>query len=275
MRSLAMHCGAQAVPFPALMGLPIPEKTNTHLPIPHHQFYEMAEDRLLKQGYSITNPQHFLNREAAHYFALMQIQHEDDDPNAEHATMAALRNSHDKTFIASLALGAKVFVCDNLSFSGDIVVGRKHTPNIWDDLPQIFEGAIKQVRVMRKRQDVRFAEYRQAPLDDHAVDHLIMETYRQGIINLKRIGKVNQEWHNPSADHGDKSVWRYFNAVTSALGPASTNQLIELPKKTINLHLLLDDYCQVDYPAELAIEGEPDVEVKPDGKGGWLSRILN
>jgi len=271
--NLMMHCGAEAVPYPALMGLPIPEKTQTHLPIPHHQFYEMAESRLLDQGYSITNPQHFLNREAAHYFALMQIQHEDEDPDAAHATMAALRNSHDKTFIASLALGAKVFICDNLSFSGDIVVGRKHTPNIWNELPEIFEGAIKKVRVMRKRQDVRFREYREAPLDDYTADHLIMETYRQGIINLKRIRVVNEEWHNPSADHGDKSVWRYFNAVTAALGPASTNQLIELPKKTINLHLLLDDFCDVDYPDELALEGE-SVELEPEPKG-WLNRILN
>lgn len=276
MQGLMMHCGAEAVPYPSLMGLPIPEKTDTHLPIPHHQFFELAQDRLIKQGYAITNPQHYLNREAAHYFALMQILHEDEDPAAEHSTMCALRNSHDKTFAASLSVGAKVFVCDNLSFSGDIVVGRKHTPNIWDELPEIFEGAIKKIRVMRKRQDVRFAEYREAPLDNHTVDHLIMETYRQGIINLKRIGRVNNEWHNPSADHGDKSVWRYFNAVTAALGPASTNQLIELPKKTIDLHLLLDDYCHIDMPAELALEddlGEP--EVKPDGKGGWLTRMLN
>jgi hypothetical protein len=258
MRSAYMHCGAEAVPFPVLAGLPVPERTDTHLPIPHHQFYELAEDRLLKQGYTINSIKHYLNRESAHYFALMQINHDDEDQNAEHSTMCALRNSHDKTFAASLAIGAKVFVCDNLSFSGDIVVGRKHTPNIWDELPEIFELAIKKISVMRKRQDIRFAEYRHAPLDDYGVDHLIMECYREGIINLQRIGKVNQEWHNPSADHGDKSVWRYFNAVTAALGPTSTNQLIQLPKKTIDLHLMLDSYCQVDayMPDDLVIEGE-------------------
>ena len=275
MQGHMMHCGAQAVPFPTLVGLPVPERTDTHLPIPHHQFFELAQDRLLKQGYAITNPQHFLNREAAHYFSLMQIKHEDEEQGAEHSTMCALRNSHDKTFAASLEVGAKVFVCDNLSFSGDIVVGRKHTPNIWDELPEIFELAIKKMLVMRKRQDVRFAEYRQAPLDDYSVDHLIMETYREGIINLKRIGKVNQEWHTPSADHGNKSVWRYFNAVTSALGPASTNQLIQLPKKTIDLHMMLDNWCHIDMPDELAIEGEPDAVVLPAEPKSWLNRILN
>ena len=271
-----MHCGAQAVPFPTIVGMPEPQRTETHLPIPHHQFFELAQDRLIAQGYDITQPMHFLNREGAHYFAIMQINHRDEERNPDHSTLCALRNSHDKTFAASLAVGAKVFVCDNLSFSGDIVVGRKHTPNIWDELPQIFEGAISKIRVMRKRQDVRFAEYRNAPLDDYTADHLIMETFRQGIINLKRIGQVNKEWHNPSADHGDKSVWRYFNAVTKALGPGSTNQLIELPKKTIDLHLLLDDFCDVEMPQDLAIEGEAEeVMAEPERESSWLRRILN
>lgn len=251
-----MHCGAQSVPFPTVVGLPMPEATDTHLPIPHHQFFEMAIDRLENQGYAIDKPKHYLNREGAHYFSLMELHHADEGQAEGHSTMCALRNSHDKMFAASLAIGARVFVCDNLSFSGDIVVGRKHTPNIWAELPEIFAGAISKIRVMRKRQDIRFAEYREAPLNDLTADHLIMETYRKGIINLKRIGKVNHEWHHPSADHGDKSIWRYFNAVTAALGPASANQLIQLPKKTIDLHLLLDEFCDVDL--EEPIEGQAE-----------------
>lgn len=256
MQGQMMHCGAEAIPFPHLMGLPVPEKTKTHVPIPHHQFHDLAIDRLLKHGYEITNPMHYINKEGAQYFSLMALNHEDEETGKEHSTMCALRNSHDKTFGASLAIGARVFVCDNLSFSGDIVVGRKHTANIWDELPELFETAIKQIRVMRKRQDVRFAEYKEAPCDNHTADHLIMECYRAGIINLRRIGKVNEEWLNPSADHGDKSVWRYFNAVTAALGPASTNQLIQLPKKTIDLHLMLDKYCDVSFDEE---EAKPSI----------------
>jgi hypothetical protein len=243
-----MHCGAKPVQWHELMALKAPDKTETHVPIQHSDFYDMATDRLIQQGYAITQPQHYLNLDAAHYFAIMQIKHDDEEQGDSHATMCALRNSHDKKFAASLAVGARVFVCDNLSFSGDIVVGRKHTTNILEELPEIFDGAIKKIRVMRKRQDIRFSEYRRAPLDDYTADHLVMETYRQNIINLKRIGQVNKEWRNPSADHGDKTVWRYFNAVTAALGPTSTNQLIQLPKKTINLHLLLDDFCDVDLP---------------------------
>jgi len=53
-----------------------------------------------------------------------------------------IRNSHDKTFPASLVDGALVFVCDNLSFSGEIRVTRKHTRFIRRDLVTLVQGPI-------------------------------------------------------------------------------------------------------------------------------------
>ena len=266
MQGAIMHCGAESILLPQLMALPTPPQTKTHFPIPHHHFYELAESRLLQQGYTISNPRHYINREGAHYFALMQILHADEDQNADQATMCALRNTHDRTFAAKLAVGAKVFVCDNLSFSGDIVVGRKHTANIWNDLPDLIEGAIGRIRVMRKRQDIRFAEYRRAPLDDFTADHLMMETYRKGIINLKRIKAVNDQWYLPleGDEQPNNTVWDFFNACTASLRPNTTNQLMELPKRTIDLHLLLDEFCDVDLPSEEKLqstEEEDDLSV--------------
>ena len=269
-----MHCGAESVPYPHLMQIETPPPTDTHFPIPHHQFHDVAISSLRDQEFEVFDEQHYLNREGAHYFALMRIMHESFPSDVQHGVMVALRNSHDKMFSASLAIGAKVFVCDNLSFSGDIVVGRKHTPNIWGELPDLFSGAISKIKVMQKRQEVRFSEYKEAPLDDYTCDHIIMETYRRGIINLKRIGQVHKEWHEPSADHGDKSVWRYFNAVTAALGPASANQLIQLPKKTIDLHLLLDDFCHLDLDQETS-NNDPLPAEEVEARPGFLARILN
>jgi hypothetical protein len=262
MNGLMMHCGAEPIKYPELQVVGTPERTDTHFPIAHHQFFDMAERRLREQGYQLQNTRHYINREGAHYFALTEIHHEEEDYDQDHSTMCALRNTHDKTFAASLAIGARVFVCDNLSFSGDIVVGRKHTANIWDELPDRFDGAIGKIRVMRKHQDIRFAEYKEAPLDNYTADHLIMETWRQGIINLKRLKAVHERWTGDEV-HGDKTVWRFFNACTGALAPPSTAALMTLPKKTIDLHLLLDNYCNVDFT-------EPEAE-----PAGFIDRIRN
>ena len=48
----------------------------------------------------------------------------------------------DKTFPAGIVAGASVFVCDNLSFSGEVKFARKHTRYINRDLPQLTERAI-------------------------------------------------------------------------------------------------------------------------------------
>lgn len=242
MRNLYMHCGAEPVHLEQIAMLTPPPATDTHFPIPHIDVYNTALEKITGAGYEVISAQHYTNREHAHYFSLMELEHE----NSDAATMLALRNSWDMVFRASLAIGARVFVCDNLSFSGDIVVGHKNTAHGLDRLPERFEEAVKRIKLMQKRQELRFAEYKQAPLDDFTADHLVMECYRRGIVNLQRIGKVNQEWYEPSADHGDKRVWRFFNAVTAALYPKSNNALIQLPKRTIDLHLLLDEFCDVD-----------------------------
>jgi hypothetical protein len=45
----------------------------------------------------------------------------------DYCWVLGLRNSHDKTFPAGIVAGASVFVCDNLSFLGEVNFSRQHT----------------------------------------------------------------------------------------------------------------------------------------------------
>jgi hypothetical protein len=270
MQGMMMHCGAEPITLDQVAQLLPPPPTETHFPIPHRAIYDTANEKIHDAGYEVIHAQHYTNREHAHYFALLELDHEQQ----EHSTMLALRNSYDKVFRASLAIGARVFVCDNLSFSGDIVVGHKNTVNGFGKLPERFEEAVTRIKFMQKRQELRFDEYKQAPLDDKTADHLTMECYRRGIVNLQRIGAVNREWYEPAVDHGGRTVWRFFNATTAALKAKSASQLIQLPKRTIDLHLLLDEFCDVELPEE-----EPAlIEATAEAPTRWrdrLSRLVN
>lgn len=57
--------------------------------------------------------------------------------------MVGLRNSHDKRFLVGISFGSRVFVCDNLAFTGDHVVKRKHTANLKRDLPGLVHRAAR------------------------------------------------------------------------------------------------------------------------------------
>ena len=63
----------------------------------------------------------------------------------DYCWVLGLRNSHDKTFPAGIVAGAQLFICDNLSFSGEVKFARKHTSHIVRDLPQITSRAIGQL----------------------------------------------------------------------------------------------------------------------------------
>ena len=109
---------------------------------------------------------HGLTHDGARYFGLLQVAGQDAE--GDFGLVVGLRNSHDKVFPAGLVVGALVFVCDNLSFSGEIKLARKHTAHVERDLPQLIDRAVGQLGDLRRTQDTRFSTYRQHELTDGA-----------------------------------------------------------------------------------------------------------
>jgi len=54
----------------------------------------------------------------------------------------AFRNSYDRSMSVGMAIGASVFICDNLALSGDITVMKKHTKNVWTTLEDLAISTI-------------------------------------------------------------------------------------------------------------------------------------
>src|SRR5689334_8968471 len=114
---LVLHAGAELVVPEVLATIPTPEPTDTWQPVPHATLVEEVKEELSVAGYSVTREEHALWKNGARYFGLLEVSREENQ-NVEYTLAAGLRNSHDKTFPAALALGNRVFVCDNLAFSG-------------------------------------------------------------------------------------------------------------------------------------------------------------
>ena len=128
---LNLHSGGDLVPYEQLAVLPTPERTATHVPLPHHQLVEMVKYALGFYGHTVEEEAHALDADGARYFGLLTLKSDYGD----WTDTLGLRNSHDRKFPIGIAFGARVFVCSNLSFSGDHVIKRKHTANSKRDLP--------------------------------------------------------------------------------------------------------------------------------------------
>ncbi len=221
---------------PALSGVVMPPTTKTYQPVGHDWLLDQLEDGIRNMGFAFGAEHHGLSHDGSRYFGLITLRGVIGD-NPDYTIQMGVRNSLDKRFGAQVAFGAQVLVCANLCFGGQYMLGRKHTTHIERDMPLMIEQSLKGIPEMAAAQDNRFNAYREAPLSVRNADHLIMNMLREGAVNTSRIEKVIKEWDEPTFDHGDRTVWRAFNAATQALKGANIH---EMPQRTIALQDVCD-----------------------------------
>lgn len=234
--NLILHCGAFAVELDQVANVKTPRATSTWHPIPHHQLIDTVQRTLASTTLTVGTQAHSLTHDGSRYFGLMEIQSR--KANDDYTWVLGLRNSHDKTFPAGIVAGASVFVCDNLSFSGEVKCARKHTVHINRDLPQLVSRAIGLLGEKWNEQDRRITAYKGHSVTDQAAHDLVIRSVDAGVCANSYIPDVLKEWRHPQ--HGAfeaRNIWSLFNAFTETLKQAS---LSELPKRTQALHGLLD-----------------------------------
>lgn len=235
--NLTLHCGAHAVQMEQVSAVQTPAPTISWQPIPHDQLIRQVETTLEATNLRIGTMAHSLTRDGMRYFGLMEVHHRQAE-SEDYCWVLGLRNSHDKTLPAGIVAGASVFVCDNLSFSGEVKFARKHTRFINRDLPQLVERAVGRLMEKWHDQDQRIAAYRQSEIEECAAHDLIIRASDVGVCSNRLIPSVLHEWRQPRhAQFESRNVWSLFNSFTEALKDSS---LAELPKRTEALHGLLD-----------------------------------
>jgi hypothetical protein len=237
--SLVLHTGARSVSREQVAVVPTPTRTQSWVPIPHARLLDGVQGSLERAGLAVVSEAHGLTSDGSRYFGLMQVAQADTD--GDFGLVVGLRNSHDKTFPAGLVVGASVFVCDNLSFSGEVKLARKHTANVERDLPGLIERAVGRLGDLRRKQDERFACYRQHELTDASAHDLIVRSLDGGVMPVTRLPLVLREWREPRHPEfrEGRTAWRLFNAFSEGL----KGNLDALPRRTQALHGLLDAAC--------------------------------
>lgn len=245
MQGLIIHAGAQYVDYDALRVVNTPPATSSHVPLPHHHLVDMVRYALGYHQHEIVEEHHAIMPDGQRYFGLFTLQ----SPYGDYKDTLGIRNSHDKSWPVGLAFGARVMVCDNTSFNGEIVVKRKHTINTKRDLPGIVAGIVEPLQEKRIAQQCAFDAYRNRQLTAAEFDHMVMTLYRRGGLNVTRIADVVEAFERPPYDWGGETAWRAFNAVTYAL----KGKVAEAPQLTQTLHNVIDGFCELADPNQLAI----------------------
>ena len=130
-----------------------PKKTNTYTPISHFEILEKINQYVpnhwKKEGYHIK-----LTKKGNQLFGTADFK----ISGYNNLITIGFRNSYDKSISVGVCSGAKVIVCSNLMFTGDIVKIRRHTANILKDIDQIIKNVISHAELSKGNIDA-FVSY--------------------------------------------------------------------------------------------------------------------
>lgn len=213
---MLLHCGAKRVNREQLFAVPTPRGTQTWFPLSHRTILGEIETQLKATGFSVTEEAHALSHDGARYFGVLSVT-VPSRAKSDFGWVVGLRNSHDQTYPAGLVAGTRVFVCDNLAFSGEVRISRKHTKFAYRDLRHLTARAIGQLGDRFRSLDQRVEAYRAEPVAEWLAHDLTIRAVDCGAIVTSEIPDVLREWREPSHEaFQPRNAWSLFNAFTEA-----------------------------------------------------------
>ena len=260
MQGLMIHCGGYAAELSEVEKVETPEPTDSWRPIPHDLLWRLTEEEFKNRGIVVKDVAHSLARDGAHYFGLAEV----EMPMAMgvegeiHNLIIGLRNSHAKDFPASFVAGSRVFVCDNLCFSGEIKLGKKHTKNILEALPVMVAQGLSALGGLRDSQEQRIAAYRDFVLTDEqiVIEACKMARLKNEAFTWGMFRRVLEEVESPTYqehknERGESTVWTLQNAITETYkrGPNPNTALT----RSLRTFDYLDNLTNFVTPANRAI----------------------
>jgi hypothetical protein len=131
-------------------------------------------------------------------------------------------------------------VCDNLAFSSEIVVARKHTRYGETRFHEAICQAVKSLGQYREVEAGRIRRFQNTDLTDDQSDSLMLRAFEKGVVSSLLLPRVIKEWRHPTFEEFEpRTVWSLFNAFTTVLGERQRTNPQQFASLTIRLQEML------------------------------------
>lgn len=211
--TLVVHRGGWEATKADLAAVAVPDSTESYHPVPYGRFIEEVELHVPRFGLTVKSSAFALAREGSQMFGVLTCAN--GKPASDYALAIGVRNSYDRSLSVGLTLGSRVFCCDNLAFSGEVTMHRKHTVNVFRDLPDLIYRMLSQVSSMRDRTDGEIAAMKVRELPPADAHHLMVEAVKADVVPASQLPKVIEAWEEPRHEEfALRTAWSLFNAFT-------------------------------------------------------------
>ena len=194
--------------------VPTPQGTATHRPIPHVEVVNALMETLGFRHIGVVAEKYAVDKTGMKMFGALDL----DTAEQDFRFSIGIRNAHDKSMRLALTVGYKVFVCDNMAFSGDFEpVLAKHSKHF--NLVQAISIGVDQMQRNFKPMVEQVDRWRESQLSDAAAKLVIYRAFVEAEIDiphhLDRI--VHDRYFNPQhPEFQPRTMWSLSNAFTSA-----------------------------------------------------------
>lgn len=234
---MSLIISSNKVSVEQLANVELPPATYSHQPVAHSVLVDLTREALDRVGLEIRDEEHGLARGGLNYFGGFALKGT-DIYSAEREIVLGLRNSNAKQFAASICLGNRMLVCENLCFSSDVKLSRSHTTYIMRDLPRIIADAMSRIVTSWSDMEDRIASYKDAEIGKKRAENLIISLADAGAIPVREIYNSIKEFRNPRhEDFKGGTLWTLYNAVTESL---KGSDFTRFPQRTMIVQSVFD-----------------------------------
>ena len=251
--NLVLHRGAREVDIEELDRVPCPPPTETWFPVKHSVVLDRVSQTLTSAGFGIEAMQLSLARDNARFFGTLTLKNRLNDATC---LAVGIRNSTDKSFPIGLVCGSRVFVCDNLAFSSEIVIARRHTRWGADRFNEAVSQAVLGLHEYQISAQQRIAQLQSWELSPLEAESLLLRSFEQGIVSSRVLPDVIKEWRNPRhPEFAGRNAFSLLNCFTEVLKERQKSNPQEAALQTIHLQRLLNPPDGIDVVSTPAIAG--------------------
>lgn len=239
---LCLHTGGIGIDYEQLGNFAPPKKTATYTPMGHQELVDMIQTtalELLPSDYTLKSQAFGVSPKSGEnvgdrMFGVLTYENEEFP---EMGLSLGLRNSYDQSLSVGLCSGAKVFVCDNLAFVGDVRVARKHTGDLHNEMQRLITYSIQKSPVhFNKIQEDREIMEEISVSNDEAWQ-VFGVAYGRNLIKPRQLLRGVNAWKKPPQEEfSDRNLWSLYNAFTEALKSSSASEVMDAH---INVHDLI------------------------------------
>jgi hypothetical protein len=254
---LMAHVDTKRTSLENVLSIPTPPRTRTYGAIGHGELIESLSNAIVDADYEVISQEYSLSKDGGKMFGVWALQAENAKKETEAAKMVGFRNSLNKTMAVGLTAGRRVFVCDNLVFSGEFITYHKHTGRL--TLEYLQEEAHEAIESMGQKL-IDFENWHESlkkvDLTRDEGEELMCEAVRTHVLPEGQMGKFWRLYFNkknddkPDVEYED-NLYGFHGAVTqiwsknSLIGTGSRHRglvkLMDLAKQQAKDNIRLDD----------------------------------